>query len=80
MYVSARRAIWHSLLEDVVTIRANGATTAEDVAIRLNARQSLLLLTWNIDVTKGKYSFRLCSPNTNQLLPAKFSSSTKKLQ
>jgi len=47
------------LLEDVVTIKANGATTSEDVAICLNAHQSLLLLTWSMCVTKQMNNFQL---------------------
>lgn len=59
IYVSASRVSvsWQSLLEDVITIKANGAKTAEDVAIRLNT-QSLLLLTWNICVAKQIHSFK----------------------
>lgn len=41
IYISARRVSvsWHSLLEDVVTIKANGATATEDVVICVNAHR-----------------------------------------
>lgn len=74
IYISARRVSvsWHSLLEDVVTIKANGATATEDVVICVNAH-SLLLWKWNIGVTKQTCSFKQFSANKNQLSHAKFS-------